>query len=163
MVYVIGNGTSLLSVDFDKLIGKRTYAVNQIWKLWRDNPKITWRPTDYVRCEFPRLDMKSSDRDIGEMSQIKNLRFHLEERLQETWRRNARRDIFTHNSHFKTCGGKENHNWHLPQVCGYGTVVTTAMQVAVLDGADEIYLLGCDLTMPNHFYGVSGKDQNELL
>jgi hypothetical protein len=162
MVVVIGNGSSLKSVDFDKLTSYRTYAVNEIWKLWRDNPKIKWRPTDYVRCEKPRLDAQASNRDIFQMSAIKDLNFHLENRLEVSWRRCRRPGISTHNYHFETCDGKEEHNWHFPQICGYGTVVTTAIQIAVLDGASEIYLLGCDLTMPSHPWGETGIDRNDL-
>jgi hypothetical protein len=161
MVWVIGNGPSLSKVDFGKLTG-RTYSVNQIWKLWKEHPEITWRPTDYVRCEKPRLDKDAANRDIREMSHVRDLNFHLEYRLSESWRRAYVREISTHNDPFRTCDGKEKHDWHLPEICGYGTVVTTAIQIAVLDGADEIYLLGCDLTMPDHFYGVSGEDRNEL-
>lgn len=162
MVYVIGNGPSLLNVDFSKLAGERTYAVNRIWKLWKNNPDFTWRPTDYVRCEFPRIDRKASDVDIAEMSWIRDLHFHLEERLFPSWYKGHHREVSTHNDHFKTCGGKEEHDWHLPQICGYGTVVTTAIQVAILDGASEIYLLGCDLTTPEHPWGREGFDRNEL-
>ena len=162
MVYVIGNGPSLKYIDFDKLTGHRTYTVNEIWKLWHNDPKVKWRPTDYVRCEKPRLDAEAADRDIWHMSAIKNLNFHLEKRLEISWRRCRRSNISTHNNHFETCDGKEGHDWHLPQICGYGTVVTTAIQIAVLDGADEIYLLGCDLTMPSHPWGEAGIDRNDL-
>lgn len=159
---VIGNGPSLLDFDFDKLIGERTYAVNRIWKLWKNNKDFTWRPTDYVRCEKPRIDARAADEDLREMSRVNNLIFHLEDRLSESWRRAYVRGISTHNDHFDPCAGKEAHDWHLPQICGYGTIVTTAIQVAVKDGASEICLLGCDLTMPQHFYEAEGFDRNEL-
>ena len=35
--------------------------------------------------------------------------------------------------------------WHLPQPCTFGGSVNWMMQRAVLDGFDEIILLGCDL------------------
>jgi hypothetical protein len=158
---VIGNGPSLNQFDFDKLIGERTYAVNRIWKLW-EKKGMLWRPTDYVRCEKPRLNRYAADEDVREMSKIKDLHFHLEDRLESSWRHGRQAAISTHNDHFKPCAGNIEHDWHLPQICAFGTVVTTAIQIAVLDGASEIYLIGCDLNMPQHFYDELGDDRNEL-
>ena len=39
--------------------------------------------------------------------------------------------------------------WHLPQLCSFGGSVNIAMQVAVLQGFDEIILVGCDLQYKN--------------
>lgn len=46
--------------------------------------------------------------------------------------------------------------WHFPQPCTFGGSVNWMMQRAVLDGYDELVLLGCDLMYKNkkqsHFH-----------
>ena len=36
-------------------------------------------------------------------------------------------------------------SWHLPTYCNYGGSIGVGLQAAVLAGAEEIYLVGCDL------------------
>ncbi len=46
-------------------------------------------------------------------------------------------------------------DWHLPHICGFGSSVHVAMQIAVKEGFGPLYLLGCDLGYkddnPSHF------------
>jgi hypothetical protein len=48
--------------------------------------------------------------------------------------------------------------WHMPQICQYGGSSIAAMQIAINNGADELYLLGCDLNYRP--YGTSHFDPN---
>jgi hypothetical protein len=149
--FVLGNGASLHDVDLNRLMGHRTYAVNRIWKLWQDNRKVSWRPTDYVRCERPRKSASAVQEDIREMVKVPHLVMHLERGMMYTWRMSSLPNVETKAQWIDACNGREAHDWHFPTVCTYGTVVTTAIQIAILDGAKEIVLLGCDLGK-EHFY-----------
>jgi hypothetical protein len=46
--------------------------------------------------------------------------------------------------------------WHFPQVCKFGGSIPMTIQLAVQEGFDEIYLIGCDLGhkegTSNHFH-----------
>lgn len=155
---VIGNGPSLTPEKLEAAKGM-TYATNRIWKMFEETD---WRPTYYVRGEMPAYVEEHVLEDLKEMS-----RHPTHFRLQEGFKGYAERawgpahpgcvwDFYT------TCGGKE-HDWHLPEICGYGSVVHQAMQLAVLDGAEEIHLIGCDLGTPSHFYGEEGRCVDEAL
>jgi len=55
--------------------------------------------------------------------------------------------------------------WHLPEICNGFCSVAIGMQIAVLRGATEIYLVGCDLGFtkpPHHFVDnyIPGGDYN---
>jgi len=131
-----------------------TWAVNRIWKIF---DRTDWRPTHYVRAEIPEYNEEHVKEDALEMmNQPSNLWF------QEGFRGLSRR-AFMHKGieYFKTCTGGI-HDWHMPLVCGYGTVVHVAMQLAILQGATELYLVGCDLGIPDHFYGKEGTNNDVL-
>lgn len=153
--YVIGNGASLVPQLLDGLIGERTYAVNRIWKIF---PYTAWRPTDYVRCET-RYERDAVKQDLYEMSMV-GCRMWLHRGFMGLENRAAHdRTTF---EWFQTCTG-ERHDWHLPEICMYGSVVHVAMQIAILQGATEIDVLGCDLGTPAHFYGKEGSAVDETL
>jgi hypothetical protein len=157
--FVVGNGPSLLDTDMNALIGERAYAVNRIWKLWENNKKIEWRPTDYVRCEYPRYSAKAVDEDLKRMMGVPCI-MHLEKRLYNSWRGNINPNVAVHAEWIDACEGT-GLEWCLPTICICGTVVNTAIQIAITDGADEIYLLGCDLG-EEHFYKDKKFDNSDL-
>jgi hypothetical protein len=148
---VVGNGPSLRKTDLDLISGEVSFAVNRIRLIY---PETNWRPTHYVRAESMEylgspdptlwLDDMLYHQDIG--AEIwANLYFI-------KWM-----DRFGYDSsginvpklcnHYLEHYDSENcpHMWHLPIVCTYGSVVTVAIQLAVLQGYSPIYLLGCDL------------------
>jgi hypothetical protein len=45
---------------------------------------------------------------------------------------------------------KRAESWHLPEYCTAFSGIGTLMQIAVQNGATEIYLLGCDLYVPDY-------------
>jgi hypothetical protein len=148
-VFVLGNGPSLKYTPFDLLEKERTFAVNHIWKLWEDDPRITWRPTDYVRCEY-HIAKEGAARDALRMLNC-GCTVWLQEEIKIDSPEIRR---------IPHCDGTESHPWHLPTICIRGTVINAAMQIAVLEGAAEIYLVGCDLGT-GHFYngGFPGVDR----
>ena len=57
--------------------------------------------------------------------------------------------------------------WHFPQICKFGGSVPMTIQLAVVEGFDEIYLIGCDLgyvaNENNHFHVDYAPKQRALL
>jgi hypothetical protein len=157
---IFGNGPSLRTYDFETLPKTeflygvkheiRTYGVNRIWKLWENNQDFLWRPTDYVIGEMPSYSEEHVKENLFKIAQVGSIRMHIQRGFC------GFENLIVRNycpfSYYETCKGIEPHKWHLPLVCGYGTVVNIAVQIAVLDGAEEIELIGCDLGH-SHFYG----------
>jgi hypothetical protein len=141
--YVLGNGPSITPALLESLDAP-AFAVNRIWKIFE---WTRWRPQFYVRAEVPTYIASHVKEDLHEMGKVGCVMF-----LQDGFRGlepgNSHR--LTRFEYFKTCPGLR-HDWHLPEICGYGTVVHIAMQIAYLQGFDEIHVLGCDLGN-RHFY-----------
>ena len=155
IAFVIGNGPSLTPEWLDHLVDQNvtTFAVNRIHLVYH---LTEWRPTYYVRTEPPGGD--DPERffqecrlhiDAGELCVFP----HWEDELGQ--HKNVEYINTCH--HYKYGADNAPSAWHLPMVCDFGTVVTAAMQVAVMKGYEAIVLAGCDLT-GGHFtedYGPS--------
>jgi hypothetical protein len=152
---VVGNGESLRVTPLEK-IKYPCFAVNRIHKIY---PLTSWRPTYYVRVEPVELERDSEEAveafreecrlhvRLGEQCTFPKIwREWLGEHPNVTYRNTCR-----HFSRKRIPGG-----WHLPMLCDYGTVVTAAIQDAVIRGFTEIILVGCDLT-GEHFTPDYGK------
>jgi len=140
---VIGSGPSVTPELLESL-GENTWAVNRIWKIFEDTD---WRPKNYVRCEVPSYNSKDVVEDLNEIGKVGCVMW-----MQRGFQPYS--PVMPHKKtrfeYFKTCDGSE-HDWHLPLVCAYGTVVHVAAQLAVLEGATEVEFVGCDLGT-DHFY-----------
>lgn len=152
---IIGNGPSVTEELLESISGE-TWAVNRIWKIFN---KTQWRPDNWVRGELPEYDEEAVKLDFKIMRNVDNV--HLW--IQEGFVGHANFLGSANYTTFRTCEGTEEHDWHWPKICGYGTVVNIAMQLAIMNGATELELVGCDLGMPAHFYGKEGRaDGDEL-
>lgn len=172
--WIIGNGPSLRETPLDLLKNEVTWATNRIHLIY---PQTEWRPSYYVRGESPLED------DAAELSECLGEAFKLgipcymvavhrgvvgAKKLRKLQHKNCREEYFEvceHNrSHFD-----ENPPdcWHLPRVCTFGSSVTTAIQLAVLQGYGPLYLVGCDLGYTdggsNHFDVLYDEDYREKL
>jgi hypothetical protein len=154
---IVGNGVSLNVTPLERIIYP-TFAVNRIHKFY---PFTTWRPDYYVRTEPVELDPDPDN-------------FHAECRLHveagercffpkpwKEWMGEYPNVIYgntcRHFSRNYTPSG-----WHLPMVCDYGTVITAAIQRAVIEGYQEVCLVGCDLTGSHFIKDYHGAIQTEL-
>lgn len=151
--FVVGNGPSLLKTPLDLLEGHRSYACNRIWKIF---DKTSWRPTDYVRGEPWVQNGDAVVEDLRIMAPT-DAKIWLPVGF---YRFIARTDVAFGRPAipYLACNGGE-HPWHLDlgdYICAHGTSVQVSMQIAVLQGATSIYLVGCDLGSPSHFYGAEG-------
>lgn len=140
--YVIGNGPDLSPTLLESLDAP-AFAVNRIWKIF---DRTTWRPAYYVRSEVPAYDPDHVREDLEQMGKVGCVMY-----LQDGFRGLEPKNPHpaTRYEFFRTCDGSP-HNWHMPLICGYGTVVQVAIQIAVKDGFDEIHIIGCG--GEGHFY-----------
>ena len=151
-VFVLGNGESLNVTPLDDLIGEHTIAVNRIHLLYN---QTKWRPEYYFRTEPPGGGDPQAFYD--------ECRLHIQLGEKCIFPRDWKEVLGEHENieyvsvcrHFKypPPHKKAHLQWHLPLICDT-SVITAAIQAAVLKGFDEIYLLGCDLS-GGHF---SDKD-----
>jgi hypothetical protein len=151
--FVIGNGTSLTPDQLDMVHEAKipSFACNRINLIY---PQTKWRPDVYVHPESLAPDMPYI---------LENVEMGITCYLGEHYAKPPRGvmdldDERTPNIHFikdchhHTCNFDSPEipdEWHLPQLCSFGGSVNVAMQVAVMNGFDEIVLLGCDLEYKN--------------
>jgi hypothetical protein len=171
--WVIGNGPSLAETPLDLLVGEVTYATNRIHLIY---PKTVWRPTFYVYGEpfegtGKNQELMADDLihafEIGlscwmhESTRgvigVKKLRRYMK-RASENYYGSCEHNLL----HFDS--PDVPHEWHLPQVCAFGSSVNAAIQLAVKAGYGPIYLLGCDMGFTdggyNHFSPVYERGES---
>ena len=163
-IFVLGNGPSLIKTPLHLLEGELSWGVNQVHLIY---PYTTWRPTHITFAEmtaggsdwFPKIwgavranpQAKKFARDdawwwTDEMDG--HWEIHDNEKVfipYNICRYSActHHDIFDHdgNVYYDRVPAK----WHFPQICKFGGSVPMTIQLAVQEGATEIFLLGCDL------------------
>lgn len=155
---IVGNGESLNVTPLAR-IRYPTFACNRIHKLY---PLTAWRPTWYVRTEPPAQEDESE-------SFFAECRLHVaagELCIFPDWQDKlgspANIEYVKTCHHFKRPVQKAPPAWHLPYLCDFGTVVTVAMQIAVLKGFEEICLVGCDLDGGHFTEDYAGSIQTDL-
>lgn len=145
LAFVVGNGESLKATPLEE-IRYPCFGVNRIHKIY---PFTSWRPTYYVRVE--PVDLERGSEEVVEAFR-EECRLHVSLGEQCTFPKPWKewlgehpnviyRNTCRHFSRKRIPGG-----WHLPMLCDYGTVITAAIQEAVIRGFTEIVLVGCDLT-----------------
>ena len=163
--YIIGNGHSLRRTPLHWLNDEVTYAVGRINLIFN---QTEWRPKNYVRIEEEGIDSDAWAEDmkailptgcacyltVGFIGHHRNykLRHYEDRKTRIEW--------------VKTCDGKHTPGWHLPELCSYGGSLFTAIQIAIKEGYDPLYLVGCDLGR-EHFTedyqkGVQREDASAL-
>jgi len=159
--FVIGNGPSLTADDLTLLKDQVCFATGRIHLIY---PKTTWRPTHYVMTEGADATQAMKD-DFAEQIKL-GIPLYLSRGWKgnyTNWNLRKYEQKTTRIDWIKTCpehtgvhAGKDApKEWHLPDLCGFGSSLNVAIQLAVLEGYDKIYLLGCDLNYQdgaqNHF------------
>lgn len=156
--FVLGNGPSLNDTPLDKLIGENCVGMNRIHLVY---DKTDWRPTIYVKTDHNPYLLNLWAKET--MLQINlGIKCYLWEQFRDgfpkthpnyeslpvgigdfpnvTWIPRCK-----HHGVPSYSSGNRAFKWHLPEICSAYSGIGPAMQVAVLNGATEIYLLGCDL------------------
>lgn len=147
--FVIGNGISLTTSDLDLIAGQPSIACNRINLIY---PETKWRPTAYVHPESLAPDIPFIQENVklgidcylGEYyARPPRGAMYLEDAPNIHWIKDCHHHLYNFDS------PETLDEWHLPQLCSFGGSVNMAMQVAVMQGVDEIILLGCDLLYKN--------------
>lgn len=151
--WVIGNGNSLNETPLHLLKGETTWAMNRIHLHY---PNTTFRPSYYFMCDWNQQNPHNYWRecirahadtpkwlwdgfrdghkffpDLEPMGDVSNT----------TWiPRCEKHHYYMGDNHMKRAEA-----WHLPDICTAFSGIGAVMQLAYLNGATEIYLLGCDL------------------
>lgn len=167
--FVIGNGPSLAKTNLDLLENEVTFGCNRIHLIY---PQTKMRVKHYVRSEGMELIGAPSPSIWAEDALT-----HLNDQNCTTWMNPYFRDQLTKIgegrdwakekpgkvnwigvcTHYLTHYDKDDCPvmWHLPNLCGFGSSVNVAIQIAVQLGYGPIYLIGCDLGYvdgkPSHF------------
>ena len=146
----------MAQVNLDNLIGETTFGLNRIFLAF---PKTQWRPTYWVMADH-------HSGDDWPLSQIlsEDAKFLIRDDFRSAFEPYRSKDNI---EYFHRCELHDHMNvesdglpteWHLPKYCRYGGGLFIGMQKAVLLGATQIVLLGCDLWVPrdgdedvNHF------------
>lgn len=158
--FVLGNGPSLANTPLDLLIGENTVGINRINLIY---DKTAWRPTIYCKTDHnPRLVSIYNKENILNVSVAekaylweefkdgdpeqphRHLPVGMGDNDKVTWVKRCRHHYYFADNHMKRA-----QSWHLPEICTAFSGIGPAMQIAVLHGATEIYLLGCDLGYGN--------------
>lgn len=179
--WLVGNGRSLKDTPLDLLKDEITWGMNRIHLRydsteWRpsyffmtdfssSSPKGYWKECIKAHWNTPKfLWTKFRDGLQPHEADYENLGKPLGEVPNTTWIDKCEK----HHYYFAP-NSKGMQEWHLPKLCtGYGGM-STMMQLAVLEGASEIYLLGCDLYTSdyskNHFdpeYAFNKTDRSDF-
>lgn len=147
--FIIGNGKSLTIEQLDAIKERPSYACNRINLSYE---KTDWRPTVYVHPETlaPDIPYIQENIDLGITCWIGE---HYIDKVTPSDKTHFIKDCHHHLWNFDNPDLPLE--WHFPQPCSFGGSVNWAMQRAVMDGWDELVLVGCDLEYkdrkPSHF------------
>lgn len=151
--WLIGNGSSLNHTPLELLKGEISWGMNRIHLHYRTT---LWRPTYYFMCDWnqqkPRnywRECVNAHRDtpkwLWEGFRNGSRKFPDLEGMGEvpntTWIDRCEKHHYYAGDNYM----KRVESWHLPELCTAFSGIGAVMQLAYLNGATEIYLLGCDL------------------
>ncbi len=133
-IFILGNGPSLNKIDFNKLIGEFTFAVNRIYLIFERTP---WRPTFYTINDWEVGP--DNVKDINRLDDI-IVKF-IPKRFKGLF---EGKNLYHYNSRHNIPPEKHfSYDLEKGAVLG-GTVLTLPIQIAYYMGFEEIYLIGVD-------------------
>ena len=168
--FVIGNGPSLKVEQLNKIIPEVSFGVNRIHLLY---DQTAWRPDYYVYMDMSNTTNEIYAPDLSFHSQqgypchirsdivAKFIEFGIRQNTEsplENWDINKSMQnikIVEQCPHIDA-ERKTVQEWHLEDtLCKQGGSVSGAIQLAVIEGYNPIYLIGCDGNLEgnanNHF------------
>lgn len=151
--WVIANGASLNQTPLELLKNEVTWGMNRIHLHY---PNTSWRPSYFFMCDWNQQNPHNYWREcikahwntpkyLWEGFRDGSRMFPDLEPIGEvpntTWIPRCKR----HHYYMGTNAAKRAESWHLPTLCTAFSGIGAVMQLAVLNGADEIYIVGADL------------------
>ena len=145
--FILGNGPSLNKTPVDKLRDEFTVGMNRFNLL-----DVDWSPDWWVIADIGPNELWDWDDVFSRDS-----RFIFNERHRDIILPYGDGVTFVESCIHRTYRGDvDPWEWHLPKICTRGGGVSIAIQTAVLQGCNPIYLLGCDL------YKYRGPDDADI-
>ena len=143
--FIVGNGPSLKPDQLDRLIPEVSFAVNRIHLMY---DKTKWRPDYYVYMDLSMTTHEIFIPDLEYHSQQEYPCYIRSDILNRLIKRSASA-CFQNITAVEECSHIDAdrftaHEWHLPKICNMGGSVSGAVQLAVMEGFNPIYLIGCD-------------------
>lgn len=155
--FIIGNGASLRKTPLHLLKNEISWGMNRIHLLY---PETDWRPTFYFMIDHNQSNDQgywrecvyaNCDRQKFLWAQFKE-GFEGEPGVGEVPRTTWLERCQKHHYYMGDNHMKRAESWHLPEICTAFSGLGAVMQLAVLHGATELVLLGCDLYTPTENY-----------
>lgn len=147
--FILGNGPSLNQTPVDKLRDEFTVGINRFNLL-----DVDWSPTWWICADL-------GDNELWDWDDVfsRDSEFIFNERHRDTIKPHGDGVTFIEScKHHAYQGDEDEWEWHLPKICTRGGGVSIAIQTAVLQGCNPIYLVGCDL----YIYRGPGPDINHF-
>lgn len=169
--WIIANGSSLLDTPLHLLKNEVTWGMNRIHLHYKNT---TWRPTHYLMVDFNQQNPKDYWKECiyahwntnkflwGGFRNGDKLFPDLGEGIGEvpntTWIPRCKKHHY-----YMADNWKRAESWHFPDVCTAFSGIGAVIQLAVLNGATEIYIVGADLYKSNYnenFFTKNYTDDN---
>ena len=132
-IWLVGNGRSLLQTPLHLLTNEQTFGLNR-------NHWLDFHPQRYLCMDIADGDMEWK----RAVDFNRDARKYLWDGLQYDGEA-TRLARCRHHFYALDNVDKRVQSWHLPEICTALGSISIMMQIAVLEGFEEIYLLGCDL------------------
>ena len=156
--WIIANGKSLLDTPLHLLKDEVTWGMNRIHLHYKNT---TWRPSYYLMVDWNQQNPHNYWRDC--IWAHGNTPKYLWEGFRDghkwfpdlepigdvpntTWIPRCQR----HHYYMGNNIPKRAESWHLPDICTAFSGIGAMMQLAVLNGATELYIVGADLYVPDY-------------
>lgn len=145
--FIIGNGPSLKKTNLDLLQHEISFGCNRISMHYNSTK---WRPTHYVRAEEPGILLPETYQDDILLHDSLGCEIWANGYFFQNMKELGRQDnihLIRACTHYLSNFDEDvcPTQWHLPLLCSFGSTVNVAIQIAVNQGYDPIYLVGCDL------------------
>lgn len=151
--WIIANGKSLQETPLELLKDEVTWGMNRIHLIY---PETSWRPTYYFMCDWNQQNPHNYWReciranwntpkwlwegfrdghhyypDLEPIGEVPNT----------TWIPRCKKHHYYMGDNYR----KRAESWHLPELCTAFSGIGAMMQLAVQQGATELYIVGADL------------------
>jgi hypothetical protein len=155
--WIIANGSSLNQTPLELLKGEITWGMNRIHLHYS---KTSWRPTYYLCVDYNQQNPKNYWKEcirahwntkkylwdgFRDGSAYQELEPFGEEVPATTWIQRCKKHHY-----YMATNWKRAESWHFPTICTAFSGIGSMMQLAVLNGATELYIVGADLYVPDY-------------
>lgn len=156
--WIVANGLSLQDTPLHLLRNEVTWAMNRIHLHYG---RTEWRPTFYFMVDYNQQNKRNywkdcisahwntpkflwrgfrdGDKLFPDLDPIGNV-------PNTTWIERCKKHHYYAGDNYK----KRAESWHLPEICTAFSGIGAMMQLAVLNGATELYIVGADLYGPDY-------------